>query len=131
MDGPPDICGTPGSIEYHIGNGYLEQRTGGKFQMTRDLLSAVQAGDPDARRVWELSLKALGVTLVSLINAFDPEVVLIGGGVANAWEDIHPHLERWLDAYEWRPGGHRVPVLRATLGEWAGCYGAVAFTNER
>jgi hypothetical protein len=29
-----------------------------------------------------------------------------------------------LDRVEWRPGGHRVPVLVAALGEWAGAIGA-------
>lgn len=125
MEGPVDICGTPGSIEYEIGNGYLEVRSGGKFQMTRDLLSAVELGDAAALALWERSVKALAVAIVSVINAFDPEGVLLGGGVANAWKELEAGLRPHLDRYEWRPGGHRVPVLRATLGEWAGCYGAV------
>lgn len=125
MDGPQDICGTPGSIEYEMGNGYLEARSDGRFQMTRDLLSAVEIGDGAAEAIWERSIKALAVTIVSIINAFDPEVVLIGGGVANAWGDLEKRLLPYLDRFEWRPGGHSVPVARATLGEWAGCYGAV------
>lgn len=130
MDGPQDICGMPGSIEYHIGNGYLEQRSGGHYQMTRDLLSAAKVGDVEAKKVWARSTKALGVTVAGLINLFDPEVVLLGGGVANAWEEIHPALNGWLDKCEWRPGGHRVPVVQAKLGEWAGCYGAVHFARS-
>lgn len=125
LEGPQDICAMPGSIEYEIGNGYLEQRSGGRFQMTRDLLSAVEIGDAEAIRVWDRSVKALAVCIASMINAFDPERVLIGGGVANAWEQLEGRLNGWLERYEWRPGGHRVPVVRATLGEWAGCYGAV------
>ena len=31
-----------------------------------------------------------------------------------------------LDRIEWRPGGHRVPVVPAVLGEWAGALGAAA-----
>lgn len=130
MDGPPDICAMPGSIEYYIGNGYLEQRSGGHFQMTRDLLSAVKVGDVEAKKVWERSMRALGVTIAGLINLIDPEVVVIGGGVANAWADIHPALDQVLTECEWRPGGHRVPVVQATLGEWAGCYGAVHFARS-
>jgi len=125
LEGPQDICGMPGSIEYEIGNGYLEARSGGRFQMTRDLLSAVEAGDPQALVLWERSVKALAVCVASLINIFDPEVILIGGGVANAWDQLKPRLDAGLAHYEWRPGGHVVPVQRATLGEWAGCYGAV------
>ncbi len=127
LDDPSDIANTPGSIEYQIGNGYLEQRTHGRFRMTSDLLSAVEAGDASAQAVWERSVKALAATVASAINAFDPELVLLGGGIANAWQHIEPGLSSWLEQFEWRPGGHRVPVLRAKLGEWAGCYGAVHF----
>jgi glucokinase len=130
MHGPRDICGTPGSIEYHMGNGYLDVRSGGRFQMTRDLLSAAQVGDPVAQKVWERSLQALAVTVVGLINAFDPELVVIGGGIANAWGEVSTRLEAKLEEYEWRPGGHSVPVVRAELGEWAGCYGAVRFCQN-
>ena len=126
LNGPLDGVGTPGSIEWEIGNSTLSARTGGRFQMTSDLLSAVAAGDACALAIWQRSLKALGACVASLINAFDPEIVLIGGGIANAWEAIEPGLSAHLDAFEWRPGGARVKVRRAELGEWAGCYGAVA-----
>ena len=130
LDDQPDLANTPGSIEYAIGNGYLAQRTKGRFHMTSDLLAAIEAGDADAKAVWERSVQALAATIASLINAFDPEVVLLGGGISNAWAHLEPGLMRWLDQYEWRPGGHRVPVLQAMLGEWAGCYGAVRFATD-
>lgn len=129
MDDPPSILSMPGAIEYQIGNGYLAQRTQDRFQMTSDLLSAVGAGDAFAKQVWDRSIQALATTIAGLINAFDPEVVVLGGGIANAWESIEQPLAAWMDKLEWRPGGHRVPVIHATLGEWAGCYGAVHFAK--
>ncbi len=130
MDDPPSIIGMPGAIEYQIGNGYLSQRTQGLFQMTSDLLSAVRAGDAFATAVWERSIQALATSVAGLINAFDPEVVVIGGGIANAWDLIEPRFGAWMDRIEWRPGGHSVPVVHASLGEWAGCYGAVHFASQ-
>lgn len=127
MEGPADCTGIPGSLEFALGNGSLAQRTRGKFTMTRDLISAMDAGDASACDIWNRSIKALAVTVAGLINTFDPELVLIGGGIANAWPHIEPGLIHWLTRFEWRPGGHRVPVLHASLGEWAGCYGAVTF----
>ena len=127
LDDPPDIANAPGSIEYAIGNGYLAQRTQGRFQMTSDLLAAIEVGDAGAVASWNRSIKALAANIASMINAFDPEVVLLGGGITNAWQHIEPGLQHWLDQFEWRPGSHRVPVVRAKLGEWAGCYGAVHF----
>lgn len=131
LDDPADIANAPGSIEYAIGNGYLSQRSQGRYHMTSDLLAAVEAGDAQATAVWARSIQALGASVASLINAFDPELVLLGGGIANAWQHVEPGLKHWLDQYEWRPGGHCVPVHQATLGEWAGCYGAVHFAQSR
>lgn len=129
LDAPPDLANTPGSIEQQIGNGYLAQRTHGRFTMTSDLLVAIEAGDVEAKAVWDRSIQALAANVASVINAFDPEIVLLGGGIANAWEHVELGLTRWLDQYEWRPGGHRVPVRQAALGEWAGCYGALYFAQ--
>lgn len=122
--GPADICGTPGSLEDLVGNHSVAARSGGRFESTRDLLEARIAGDAGAAAVWDESMRALAAGVVSLINAFDPEAVLIGGGLAEAWGEIEPPLARWMEAFEWRPGGFRVPVRKASLGEWAGVYGA-------
>ena len=130
MDGPADCVGMPGSIELAIGNGSLSERSEGRFIMTRDLIAAMEDGDAFAKRVWDRSIEALAVTVAGLINTFDPEILLIGGGISNAWEHVLPGLTHWLDLMEWRPGGTRVPVMRATLGEWAGCYGAVHFADQ-
>ncbi len=56
--------------------------------------------------------------------------MLIGGGISAAWDDIEPRVGEYLDTFEWRPGGHRVDVRKATLGEWAGVYGAMAFAKD-
>ena len=130
MDGPSDCVGIPGSLEDAIGNGSLAARTQGRFTMTRDLITAMEAGDSEAKIHWDRSIKALAASVAGLINVFDPEVFLIGGGISNAWEHIEPGLHQWLETMEWRPNGSRVPVLRATLGEWAGCYGAVHFASQ-
>ncbi|MDB6139991.1 MAG: hypothetical protein JWO94_3063 [Verrucomicrobiaceae bacterium] len=129
MDGPPDGTGMPGSLEDAIGNASLPLRTGGRFSMTRDLIAAMKSGDAGARQVWDRSLRALAVAVAGLINAFDPEIVLIGGGISNAWPHIQPGLYRWLEEFEWRPSGTGVPVRPASLGEWAGCHGAVDFAR--
>jgi len=128
--GPLDICNTPGSLELAIGNATVGERSGGRFRSTHDLIAAVRGGDGQATRLWHDSLQALAAGVVSVINAFDPEVILIGGGIANAWDMIEPVLNRHLDIFEWRPGGYRVPILHASLGEWAGCYGAVQWALE-
>jgi glucokinase len=125
--GAPDICQAPGSLELSLGNATVAARSGGRFPCTHDLIHALRDGDPLAEFVWSRSIDSLGAAIVSLINLFDPQLILIGGGIGEAWPDIAPRLERYLDVYEWRPNPpHGVPIRRAELGEWAGCYGAAA-----
>lgn len=123
-DGSPDICGTPGSLEDAIGNHNIAKRSGGRFGTTHELVLAVQAGDPLAIEVWERSVRALAAAVVSIGNVLDPEVVLIGGGVARSRHHLMEPLAAWLREWEWRPGGRGIRLAVATLGEWAGAYGA-------
>ena len=123
-DGAPDIVGTPGSLETMIGNYNVAQRSGGRFTSTRKLVEAHLAGDDDASAIWLRSIVHLAAAVTSFINAFDPEIVIIGGGIAQAGAALFDPLRKQLDRFEWRPMGHQVQVFPAALGEKAGAIGA-------
>lgn len=125
--GQPDICNTPGSIEDAIGNHKIAKRSHDRFTTTRALLAAVAEGDAEAIKVWHASVDRLAATLASLINAFDPEAIVIGGGIAAAGPQLFEPLARAMDRMEWRPLGEAVPILPATLGIQAGALGAALF----
>ncbi|HEY0725587.1 MAG TPA: ROK family protein, partial [Pyrinomonadaceae bacterium] len=123
-EGSLDIVNTPGSLEQMIGNYNLSERSGGRFTSTRKLVEAYLAGDTDATRIWLRSIFHLGAAVASFINSFDPEIVIMGGGIALAGEALFDPLRENLDRFEWRPMDHRVPVISAALGEKAGAIGA-------
>ena len=123
-DGSLDIVNTPGSLEQMIGNYNLADRSGGRFTSTRKLVEAHLAGDTDATKIWLRSIFHLGAAVASFINSFDPEIVIIGGGIALAGDALFAPLRENLDRFEWRPMDHRVPVISAALGEKAGAIGA-------
>lgn len=129
-EGPLGIFNTPGSLEDAVGNHSLGARSGGRFHSTADLVAAVKSGDADAAEIWRKSIRDLAAGVTSLINSFDPEVVVIGGGIAEAGDDLFIPLAAELDRVEWRPDGIRVPILRATLGDWAGACGAAVHSIE-
>jgi glucokinase len=122
--GPLDITNTPGSLEEAIGDCTVEQRSGGRFRSTADLVAASRRGDAEAVRVWRMSVQALAAAMSSLINVLDPEVMVIGGGIANAGPALFRPLARFMNQFEWRPGGHKVRILPAKLGDRAGAFGA-------
>jgi glucokinase len=131
-DGSPDIVGTPGSLEDAVGDCTVAARSGGRFQSTHDLVVACRAGDADANAVWACSIRHLAVGLASLINVLDPEIILLGGGIAAAGPLLFDPLRIELSRIEWRPDGGGVKIVPAMLGEWAGAVGAgrIAWNSE-
>jgi glucokinase len=124
IDGPTDVCGTPGSLEMMIGNCTIAERTHGLFKTTHDLVAAHVAGDPEASYFWLRSVRALACGIASFVNILDPEAVVIGGGIARSGESLFAPLRECLAEIEWRSTGYEVKVLPAALGEFAGAYGA-------
>ncbi|HEY8749637.1 MAG TPA: ROK family protein [Tepidisphaeraceae bacterium] len=124
FDGRSDIVGMPGSLEDAIGECTIAARSDGRFESTMELLQAVRAGDEHALRVWLASIKALAAGIGSIINCVDPEVVILGGGVARAGRLLLEPLERYMNQFEWRPFGEPVRIVLASVGEYAGALGA-------
>ena len=122
--GEPDICRTPGSIELAVGNCTIRDRTNGKFETTHALVDAVRSGDEAAQGFWQETVHHLACGIASLVNVLDPEVVVIGGGISRAGNNLFEPLASVLDEIEWIVPGHRVEIRPALLGEWAGAYGA-------
>jgi len=116
-----------GSEGTGVGNHNLHLRSGGRFRDTAELVKAAAAGDADAAECWRRSMRGLAVGIATLVNAFDPQIVVLGGGIAECGPMLFEPLREFLDEVEWRPTGERVPVVAAKLGELAGAIGAARF----
>ncbi len=128
--GDPDIVGMPGSLEDAIGNCTIERRTNGKFTSTDRLLEAFRKGDDFAGEVWLTSVRKLAIGLASLTNILSPEMIILGGGITESWEELTEPLEEYLAEYEWRTGGNKAEIARAQFGDLAGAVGAACFARE-
>jgi glucokinase len=125
-DGEQDAFQTPGSLDSFLGNQTLRQRTQGRYDSTQTLVAAALAGKLEAQEIWDASIRRLAVAVASLINVLDPEMVILGGGISTgAGDALLKPLQHYLDQYEWRPGDHKVRLMLASAGEWAGTIGSV------
>jgi glucokinase len=129
-DGFIDVTGMPGSIEEAIGNVSIQRRSAGQFTSTQDLINAVEDNDPFANYVWLSSLQKLAVTIASIASAVSPEVVILGGGIAEAGDLLVVPLKRFLEVYEWRPGCPGVKLVKAKHADLAGATGAACFALD-
>lgn len=86
------------------------------------VVEALRAGDPVAQAVWEDALRALAQALACYITLLDPDLIVVGGGLAQAGETLLVPLGVRLRE---RLSFQRMPQLRAAaLGDLAGCIGA-------
>lgn len=53
-----------------------------------DVTTAARSGDELAREIWDETVTIAGVWLTGLVNVWEPELLVLGGGVTNAGEDM-------------------------------------------
>lgn len=130
-EGDADVTGMPGSLEECMGNCTIEKRSKGKFQSTQELLEAYRKGDEFAKSVWLKSIKQLGIGIASITNILSPEIVVLGGGITEAGDDLFQPLSFFMEKYEWRAGGNKTTIVKAMHGDLAGAIGAACFAIEK
>ena len=130
-NGDADVTNMPGSLEECIGNCTVEKRSKGKFTSTHELLDAYRNDDEFAKQVWLLSVKKLAIGLASASNFISPDTIVVGGGIAEANDDLFLPLNKWFDEFEWQPGGIRPQIVKAVHGDLAGAIGAACFAMSK
>jgi glucokinase len=94
----------------------------------RAVTEAALAGDETAIGVFELIGGRLGVACSSFANIFQPDAIVVGGGVIAAGELLLEPARRELRQRALTPM-NRTPILEATLGNDAGMIGAAAMAR--
>jgi glucokinase len=96
-----------------------------------DVAAAARAGDDLARAVWDETIDALACGLTSIVNVFEPELVVLGGGVTRAGEQLLGPVREWVRANAMEPAGRSAGIVESALGERVGVVGAAAIVYER
>ncbi|MDP3981640.1 MAG: ROK family protein [Chlamydiota bacterium] len=138
-DGFPCNCGSWGCLERYVGNKYLvEQVEEAKDDFPNSILfhddtlvitpieieKAALKGDTLAMSIWEIAGTYLGIVIAGLVNFVNPDIIVIGGGVALAGDLILNPVRREIASRSMKRPREAVQVLPAELGENAGVIGA-------
>ena len=94
-----------------------------------NLFAAAEAGDPVALAIRDRCMSAWGAAAVAAIHAFDPEVLVYGGGVMKSAATIVPFIQSYVDRYAWTPWG-KVRVCPALRGSDAALLGVVPLFSQ-
>ncbi|MBN3040494.1 MAG: ROK family protein, partial [Candidatus Omnitrophica bacterium] len=122
-------CGARGCIETEVGNKYLLK----KYKQIKkncpegieikDLYHKALKGEREALKVWKDFSKALGKFLGGMINIFNPEVIIFGGGVSGAFNFFKPFVYKAIKEQAMWPNLKDLKLQKARLKD-AGIIGA-------
>ena len=99
----------------------------------RTAFAGQEAGDPAATRVVAEYIRYLGVGIANLVNIFFPEVIALGGGIANQGETLLRPLRAQVQSQEYGSAYTKKHprIVTCTLGSDAGVIGAALFAAEK
>ncbi len=135
-------CGNRGCLEAYVGNKYIIKRAiyaarkdkssilkglaGGNLnKITPQLITeAAKKGDRLAIDLWRQAAEYLGAGLVFIVNVLDPEVIVVGGGVAGSGRFILDPLKAYVKKAIAGGPARAVRIVMAKLGNDAGLIGA-------
>lgn len=123
--GPKCSCGNIGCVEEYVSAKAIT-RAYGENKTPLEIEKLALKGDKKAIKVYEDFGFYLGVSLVSIANAFDPEIMIIGGNIAKGWDLFSKKMFQTFNERKFLD----TKIVRSKLKS-AGILGAAALVMRR
>jgi predicted NBD/HSP70 family sugar kinase len=131
-NGPICRCGNRGCLDTFVGSRALLSSLAashGPLRL-RDVVTRALAGDLGCGRVIQDAGRRVGVAVAGLVNLFNPEVIVVGGRMAEAGELIMAPMREALDRCAIPSAAATVELRPAELGDEADVLGAICLASE-
>jgi glucokinase len=111
----------------------LTEMAGAKIEnITAEMVGeAARSGDSLARDVIARAAYYLGIGMVNIVNIFNPEMIILGGGMAGLGDLLTEPGKRMMTERAFSISSRAVRIVTAQLGNEAGVYGAAVFALEK
>lgn len=90
------------------------------------VIEAVKKHDRTACAIWKDAVRYLGISAANIIQTFNPEMIVIGGGVSKAGDLLFKPLRETARKYSWERCYKACSIVPAELGDNVGDLGAVS-----
>ena len=143
--GPICGCGNTGCLEAFASGPAVVQMAyeyimGGKSTKFKELAvnspitpqivyEAAQLGDAVSKTIFEIVGNWIGIALANVVNLINPEIIIIGGGVAQAGDILLDPVRETINKRALKIAADAVKVVPAQLGESAGVVGESLLTK--
>jgi len=95
-----------------------------------DIASAALQGDDVSKELINKAAKTIGIVLSSLVNIFNPDCIVLGGGVSNVGPMLIDVIKQEIANRAMYPMCQQVKVVGWKLGDDAGLYGAYYYAKK-
>ena len=128
-------CGGRGCIETYVGNRYLishyrRLKKNTKAREVKEIFERGLKGEKEALEVFQEFSRNLGKFLSGMINVFNPQVIILGGGISGAFKLFKPLVEEEIKKQAMWPQRLGVKLVKAKLSN-AGIIGAALLAKEK
>jgi glucokinase len=133
--GPGCNCGGFACLERYVGNDAILKAARRIFRdssITLEELSnmALQDKNIKAIRLWQEVGQKIGIALAGVVNVVNPEIIVIGGGVANAGKYLFTAIRETVSKRAMSTPAGILKIRKAELGDDAGLIGAMLLVKE-
>jgi glucokinase len=94
-----------------------------------EVVRAARAGDALANSILETAGAYLGIALGTLVNLFNPQLIVLGGSVLQAGRPLLQPMRKSMTASSWKAARHGLRIVPPALAGDAGLIGAVEFAR--
>ncbi len=136
--GAPCDCGKTGCLEAVSSGHAIERLAREKLRLrgpqrvsARELAARASKGDPDASAIFDSAGKYLGRALSMVANLFNPEKIIIGGGVSLAGSTLLAPVRKEFDAHTMDIIRSSTAIETSALGKNAALFGALSLALNR
>ncbi len=98
---------------------------------SRMVFEAARSGDPAAIDLVDHVIESIGIGMGSLINVFDPEALVLGGGITVALEPEWPRVKDSIIRHSLPNRGEAVHIAVTTLGDEVSLLGAARLAFDK
>jgi glucokinase len=135
-DGRRCGCGNTGCLEMYASSRgivmtYRERSSRPKVITSEEIYQAARDGDALAGEVMKDMGRLLGIGIANLINIFNPEMIVIGGGVKDAWPLFIEAVREEIKKRAFEYPAARTQIVPSVLGDDAGMIGAAALAFQK
>ena len=130
--GPRCGCGQRGHFESWCSGKFITKRyvaAGGKIR-NPDPHKIFYSKDPVARKIMSETYEKFGLALANIINTFNPEIIVLGGGVSNLPAEFYRKINASAKKYAYQAFSDGIKIVKNRLGDSAGVFGAVALVQK-